>query len=342
MIIKKTLIMRLAVIGASGLVGNTIMKVLEERNFPVSEFIPVASKASVGKSIKFRKKSYKICSIKEALKLKPDIAIFSAGKTVSLEYAPKFAAQSCYVIDNSSAWRMNADIKLIVPEVNILMLNKEDYVISNPNCSTIQLVVVLWPLHKKYKIKRVIVSTYQSVSGSGASGINQLMQERQGKKPNNAAYPHQIDLNCIPHAGEFSENNYTEEEMKLLNESRKIMAIPDLQLSATAVRVPVIGGHSEAANIEFCNTPLIDEVRAILEKAPGVTVMDDIHKDLYPMPLISEGKNETFVGRIRKDLSCENAINLWITADNLRKGAATNAVQIAEYVSIHFVNNGKT
>jgi aspartate-semialdehyde dehydrogenase len=333
--------MRIAVVGASGLVGRTIIKVLEERKTPVTEFIPVASRSSYGKNIEFLGKEYSICSIEDAIRRKPDIVIFSAGKDISLKYAEKFAELDCYVIDNSSAWRMNPDKKLVVPEVNITVLDEDDRIIANPNCSTIQLLLVLWPLHKKYKLKRILISTYQSVTGSGAKGTNQLMCEREGIQAEAPAYPHQIDLNCIPHAGNFMENNYTDEEMKLLNESRKIMAIKDLKVSATAVRVPVLGGHSESVNIEFFNKPDVNEVKAILDKAPGVKVLDNPSANVYPMPVLSMDKDETFVGRIREDLSCENAINLWITADNLRKGAATNAVQIAEYVYNHFIKNGK-
>ena len=322
--------MKLAIVGATGLVGGTILKVLEELNFKYDELILVASKKSAGKIIKYQNKDYKITDIESAIIQKPDIAIFSAGKQTSLEYAPKFAEAGTYVIDNSSAWRMDSSKKLIVPEVNISALNKNDKIIANPNCSTIQLVVVLYPLHLRYGIKRVVVSTYQSVTGSGIKGVNQLFNERENTKSENPAYPHQIDLNCIPHGGAFLENDYTEEEMKLVNESAKIMGIPDLKLTSTVVRIPVLGGHSESVNIEFEKKPNINEIHNILKNAKGIILQDNPQNNEYPMPLKSQGRNETFVGRIRLDNSNENAINLWITADNLRKGAATNAVQIAE------------
>lgn len=329
--------MKLAIIGVTGLVGSTILKVLEERSFELDEIILVASSASVGKTVRYKERDYKVTDIETALSKKPDIAIFSAGKQVSLDWAPKFAKKGTYVIDNSSAWRMDADKKLIVPEVNIALLEPEDKIIANPNCSTIQLVIVLWPLHKKFGLKRIIVSTYQSVSGSGFKGINQLMDERNGKISENPAYPHAIDLNCIPQGGAFLDNGYTEEEMKLTNESRKILGLPDLMLTSTVVRVPVVGGHSESANIEFRKKPEINEVLEILNDSMGITVVDKPESSKYPMPVTSEGRNDTFVGRIRLDNSNEKAINLWITADNLRKGAATNAVQIAEYIYDNFI-----
>ena len=329
--------MKLAIIGATGLVGSTILKVLEERNFEFDDLILVASKSSLGKSITFKNKEFKIVDIEKALSERPDVVIFSAGKQISLEWVEKFAGNGSYVIDNSSAWRMNDNVKLIVPEVNIALLEPNDKIIANPNCSTIQLVVVLWPLHKKYKLKRVIVSTYQSVTGSGCKGLNQLMDERNGKVPENPAYPHNIDLNCIPHGGTFLENKYTEEEIKLTNESRKILGIPDLRLTSTVVRVPVTGGHSESVNIEFSRKPKLEEVYEILGNSMGIVVEDDPINNLYPMPVSSKDKDETFVGRIRIDNSNDKAINLWITADNLRKGAATNAVQIAEYIFDNFI-----
>ncbi len=330
--------MKLAIVGVTGMVGGAILKVLEEYKFQYDELIPVASERSAGKKINVGSKDYTVVSLQKAVEMKPDIAIFSAGKTVSLEWAQKFAKAGCYVIDNSSAWRMDEKIPLIVPEVNISILEKDDFIIANPNCSTIQLVVVLWPLHLKYGIKRVVVSTYQSVTGSGFKGLDQMVTERNGKNPENPAYPHQIDLNCIPHGGAFLENGYTEEEMKLVFESRKIMGIPDLKLTSTVVRVPVKGGHSEAVNIEFTTSPDLKQVKFILENALGVIVLDNPEKNEYPMPVHIEGKNETFVGLLRLDESCDKAINMWISADNLRKGAATNAVQIAEYICDNFIN----
>ena len=329
--------MRLAIIGISGLVGRTILKVLEEKNIETEELIPVASKSSINTTINFRGNDYKIIGIEEAVEKRPDIAIFSAGKNVSLEWAEKFAKNGTYLIDNSSAWRMQPDKKLIVPEVNIDILDKTDKIIANPNCSTIQLAVVLHPLHKKYKLKRLIVSTYQSVTGSGQAGINQLFAERKSEKTENPAYPHQIDLNCIPQGGCFLDNSYSEEEWKLINETPKILKIDNLKISSTVVRIPVLGGHSESVNIEFENKPDINEIFDILKASPGICVLDDTQKNVYPMPVISENKDEVFVGRIRADNSCENAVNLWITADNLRKGAATNAVQIAEYIYQKFI-----
>jgi aspartate-semialdehyde dehydrogenase len=332
--------MKLAIVGATGLVGQTVLKVLEERNFEIDELILVASESSVGKTISYKNKNFKVVSLETALASKPNIAIFSAGKTVSLEWAPKFAKAGTYVIDNSSAWRMDDNVKLIVPEVNIAILDKEDKIIANPNCSTIQLVVVLWPLHKKYKIKRVVVSTYQSVTGSGYKGIKQLMTERDGSKAENPAYPHNIDLNCIPHGGAFLENGYTEEEMKLVFESRKILGLPNLQLTSTVVRVPVLGGHSESVNIEFVYIPDIKYISFLLANSMGIIVQDNPLLNEYPMPRNSQNCDDTFVGRIRLDESNNKAINLWITADNLRKGAATNAVQIAEYIFDNFMMNG--
>ncbi len=329
--------MKLAVVGVTGMVGSAILKVLEEKKFEFDELIPVASASSVGKKIICNKKEYSVVSLEEGLGMKPDIAIFSAGKTVSLEWAPKFAKSGTFVIDNSSAWRMDNTVKLVVPEVNIALLEETDKIIANPNCSTIQLVVVLWPLHKKYGLKRVVVSTYQSVTGSGFKGFTQLMEERNGTIAANPAYPHKIDLNCIPHGGAFLENGYTEEEMKLVHESRKILGIQDLKLTSTVVRVPVTGGHSESVNIEFNKNINLSEIKNILASSAGIIVQDNPEDFEYPMPMNSENRNETFVGRVRLDESVENAINLWIVADNLRKGAATNAVQIAEYISDNFI-----
>lgn len=330
--------MKIAIVGATGLVGKTIFKVLEERDFHAEEVIAVASSKSIGKEIEFRKKKIIVCDFVSALEKKPQIAIFSAGKEVALEWAPKFAKIGCFVVDNSSAWRMFPDKKLIVPEVNIKELNKNDKIIANPNCSTIQLVVILWALHLKYELKRVIVSTYQSVSGSGYKGINQLSNERSGNVLEECTYPHQIDLNCIPHGGNFLENGYTEEEMKLTNESQKILGLMDLKITATVVRVPVIYGHSESVNIEFNKKPNVDEIKEILKNIDGVVEEDEPEKNLYPLAINAAGKNDIFVGRIRQDNSNDNAINLWIVSDNLRKGAATNAVQIAEYIRNHFLS----
>ncbi len=321
--------MKVAVIGATGLVGSTMIKVLEERNFPVTELIPVATATSVGKEVFFKGKPYKVVSVDTAISMKPDIALFSAGGSTSLEQAPRFAAAGITVIDNSSAWRMDPDKKLVVPEVNGDVLTASDKIIANPNCSTIQMVVALQPLHQKYKIKRIVVSTYQSVSGTGKKGVDQLMQEREGK--NDAqVYAHTIDLNILPHIDSFLENRYTKEEMKMVNETRKIMRSDSIAVTATTVRVPVKGGHSESVNVEFENEYELDDVFQLLRNAPGIIVEDDLSKNIYPMPLHAEGKDEVFVGRIRRDESQPRTLNLWIVADNLRKGAATNAVQIAE------------
>lgn len=328
--------MRLAVVGATGMVGTQIFKVLEELNFQFDELVPVASERSVGKKITCKGKEYTVVGLADAVAQKPDLAIFSAGKDVSLEWAPKFAATGTYVVDNSSAWRMHADKKLIVPEVNISELTADDHIIANPNCSTIQLMVALAPL-KKYGLKRLVISTYQSVSGSGFKGVNQLMCERAGKPVEKPAYPHQIDLNCLPHGGAFLDNGYTEEEMKLVNESRKILSLPNLLVTATVVRVPVVGGHSEAVNIEFEQKPDLQKIFADLKAAPGLVLQDNPQNNEYPMAINAKDKNDTYVGRVRLDESCENAINIWIVADNLRKGAATNAVQIAQYVQEKFL-----
>jgi aspartate-semialdehyde dehydrogenase len=324
--------MKIAVVGATGLVGSVMLKVLEERNFPVTELLPVASEKSVGKEIEFKGKKFKVVSMADAIAQKPAIALFSAGGSTSLEWAPKFAEVGTTVIDNSSAWRMDPSKKLIVPEINAHLLTKEDKIIANPNCSTIQMVVVLNPLHKKYKIKRIVVSTYQSVTGTGVKAVNQLMNERKGIK-GEMAYPYPIDLNVLPHIDVFLENGYTKEEMKMVNETKKIMGDDSIRVTATTVRIPVMGGHSESVNVEFEKDFDLTEVRNILQNAKGVIVKDDVKNLQYPMPLIdAHNRDEVFVGRIRRDESQPNTLNMWIVADNLRKGAATNAVQIAEYL----------
>jgi aspartate-semialdehyde dehydrogenase len=323
--------MKIAVVGATGLVGGEILKVLAERNFPVTELIPVASEKSVGKTIEFKGKSYKVHSVEDAIKAKPAIAIFSAGGSTSLALAPRFAEVGTTVIDNSSAWRMNPANKLIVPEINAHELTKEDKIIANPNCSTIQMVVALNPLHKKYGLKRVVVSTYQSVTGTGKAAVDQLMNERKGNTETKV-YPHPIDLNLIPHIDVFQDNGYTKEEMKMVNETKKILGDDSVKVTATTVRIPVIGGHSEAINAEFNEEFDLNEVTEILSKAPGVVVEDDVKSFKYPMPLNAHGKDEVFVGRIRRDETQAKTLNMWVVADNLRKGAATNAVQIAEYL----------
>jgi len=322
---------KIAVVGATGVVGSKILEILEERNFPVDEIIPVASKNSLNKSIRFKNKDIKVIDIDTAINAKPDIAIFSAGGSVSLEYATKFAEHGTFVIDNSSAWRMDKSKKLIIPEINANILTSDDKIIANPNCSTIQMLMVLAPLHKKYKINRLIISTYQSITGTGQKAITQHQNERNGIE-GEMIYPYKIDMNCLPHCDDFTENGYTKEEMKLVNETRKILDDNSIMISATAVRVPVVGGHSESINIEFEHDFDIAEIREILSKSDGVILQDDIANNIYPMPINSHNKDEVFVGRIRKDLSNEKAINLWIVADNIRKGAATNTVQIAEYL----------
>lgn len=327
--------MKIAVVGATGMVGQIILKVLEERNFPVTELIPVASEKSIGKKIKFKGTEFEIVSMQDALDQKPEIALFSAGGTTSLEFAPKFAALGTTVIDNSSSWRMEPNHKLIVPEINATILTKEDKIIANPNCSTIQLVMVLHPLNLKYDVKRVIVSTYQSVTGTGKNAVDQLNAEVAGNKNVAKVYPYEIFKNALPQCDVFAEDDYTKEEIKLMTEPKKIMGDDTFNITATAVRVPVQGGHSESVNIEFENDFDLDEVRAILSQTPGVIVLDDVKNNIYPMPLYSEGKDEVFVGRIRRDISQPKTLNLWIVADNLRKGAATNAVQIAEYLYEH-------
>ena len=321
--------MKIAVVGATGLVGTKMMQVLAERNFPVSEIIPVASERSIGKEIEFKGNKYKVCGMQDAINAKPAIAIFSAGGSTSLEWAPRFAEAGITVIDNSSAWRMDPGKKLVVPEVNGHVLEASDKIIANPNCSTIQMVVVLKPLHERFHIKRVVVSTYQSVTGTGVKAVTQLMNERNGIS-GEMAYKYPIDLNAIPHIDVFMENGYTKEEMKMVNETRKIMGDNTIMLTATCVRIPTMGGHSESVNITFEKDFDIAEVRAILSAAPGVVLQDDVSNFIYPMPLTAHDKDDTFVGRIRRDESLANSMNCWIVSDNLRKGAATNAVQIAE------------
>ena len=323
--------MKVAVVGATGLVGTKMLQVLEERNFPVTEIIPVASEKSIGKEIIFKNKKYKVVSADDAIAAKPSIAIFSAGGGTSLALAPKFAEAGITVIDNSSAWRMDPSKKLVVPEVNADVLKKEDKIIANPNCSTIQMVLVLNPLHKKYGIKRVVVSTYQSVTGTGVKAVQQMMNER-GNITGEMAYKYPIDKNAIPQIDVFTDNGNTKEEMKMVNETRKIIGDNSIQLTATCVRIPVMGGHSESVNIEFENDFNLDEVKKILSDSPGVVLQDDIENFVYPMPLTAHEKDETFVGRLRRDESQPNTLNCWIVSDNLRKGAATNAVQIAEWL----------
>ncbi|HWW40010.1 MULTISPECIES: aspartate-semialdehyde dehydrogenase [Pedobacter] len=324
--------MKVAVVGATGLVGTVMLKVLEERNFPLTELIPVASEKSVGKEITFKGKKYAVVNMDTAIGMKPDIALFSAGGDTSLKHAPRFAEAGTTVIDNSSAWRMDPSKKLVVPEVNADTLSIDDKIIANPNCSTIQMVVALKPLHDKYKIKRVVVSTYQSVTGTGVKAVEQLMNERKGITDGPMAYAYPIDLNVIPQIDVFQENGYTKEEMKMILETRKIMGDDSIRVTATTVRIPVMGGHSESVNIEFENDFDVNEVRELLAKTEGIIVVDDIANLKYPMPKDAHEKDEVFVGRIRRDESLPNTLNLWIVADNLRKGAATNAVQIAEYL----------
>jgi aspartate-semialdehyde dehydrogenase len=323
--------MKLAIVGATGLVGQEVLKVLEERQFLFDELYLVASAKSVGSKIKFKGKEYEIKSMEEVCKLAPDVAIFSAGGGTSLEWAPRFAEMGTVVIDNSSAWRMDPTKKLIVPEINGNLLTAEDRIIANPNCSTIQMVVALAPLHAAYKLKRIVVSTYQSVTGTGKDAVQQMMDERAGK-PAQKVYPHPIDMNALPHIDVFQDNGYTKEEMKMVNETRKILGDDTIGVTSTTVRVPTMGGHSEAVNVEFHKDFVLQDVRNLLTKAPGVIVQDEPKQNVYPMPLFAHGKDEVFVGRIRRDESQPNTLNLWIVADNLRKGAATNAVQIAEHL----------
>ena len=329
--LNSKIIMKVAVVGATGLVGGTMLKILEERNFPVTELIPVASERSVGHKVVFRGKEYSVVSAGTAIAMKPALALFSAGGSTSLELAPKFAAAGCRVVDNSSAWRMKEDIKLIVPEVNGHVLTKDDYIIANPNCSTIQMVMVLDPIHRKYGIKRVVVSTYQSVSGTGQKAVKELMEQRAGSKEHKV-YPHMIDLNVLPHIDVFQDNGYSKEEMKMSLETCKIMGDNDIKVTATTVRVPVVGGHSESVNIELLRDFDEGAIKELLSNQSGVVVVDNPSMNAYPMPIYAEGKDEVFVGRIRRDYSQPNTLNCWIVSDNLRKGAATNAVQIAKYL----------
>ncbi len=322
--------MKIAVVGATGLVGTKMIQVLEERNFPVTELIPVASEKSIGKEIIFKGKKYKVVGMQTAISIKPSVALFSAGGGTSLEWSPKFANAGITVIDNSSAWRMDPTKKLIVPEINADELSINDKIIANPNCSTIQMVVALNPLHKKYKIKRIVVSTYQSVTGTGVKAVNQLMNERKGIK-GEMAYPYTIDLNVIPQIDVFTENGYTKEEMKMVNETKKIMGT-SIRVTATTVRIPVMGGHSESVNVEFENEFDLNDIRELLQNAQGVVLVDDVKNLKYPMPIDAHNKDEVFVGRLRRDETQAKTLNLWIVSDNLRKGAATNAVQIAEYL----------
>ncbi|MEI6086426.1 MAG: aspartate-semialdehyde dehydrogenase [Bacteroidota bacterium] len=323
--------MKVAVVGATGLVGTKMLQVLEERNFPVSEIVPVASERSVGKEVIFKGKSYKVVSMDDGIAAKPAVAIFSAGGGTSLEWAPKFAAAGIRVIDNSSAWRMDPTKKLVVPEVNASVLTADDYIIANPNCSTIQMVVALQPLHSKYKIKRVVVSTYQSVTGTGKKAVDQLFNERKGIE-GEMAYKYPIDLNVIPQIDVFLDNGYTKEEMKMVKETNKIMQDDSIRVTATTVRIPVVGGHSESVNVEFENEFDLEEVKALLAAAPGIILQQDDANQIYPMPLWAHEKDEVFVGRLRRDETQDKTLNMWIVSDNLRKGAATNAVQIAEYM----------
>lgn len=329
--------MKIAVIGATGMVGQEMLKVLEERNIEMDALLPAASEKSVGKKVVFKGKEIAVISMQDAVDARPEIAIFSAGGSVSKEWAPKFAEVGTTVIDNSSAWRMEPNIPLVIPEVNGHLIQANDKIIANPNCSTIQLLMVLSPLHKKYGIKRVVVSTYQSITGTGVKAVAQMEAERKGLKAE-MAYPYPIDENCLPHCDDFTENGYTKEEMKLTNETKKILD-PKIEVTATAVRVPVVGGHSEAVNISFENAFDLEDVRKLLHDTPGIVVKDNPTSNVYPMPVFSKGKDDVFVGRIRKDFSAENTLNLWIVADNLRKGAATNAVQIADLVMGKFMKN---
>ena len=326
--------MRVAVVGVTGMVGNVMLEVLAEHNFPVTELIPVASEKSVGKKITFKGTEYTVIGLQQAVSLKPDIALFSAGASVSKEWAPKFAQVGTTVVDNSSAWRMDETKKLIIPEINADVLTKDDKIIANPNCSTIQMLVALAPLQKKYGIKRVVVSTYQSITGTGVKAVRQLENEYKGEK-GEMAYHYQIHRNAIPHCDVFEENGYTKEEMKLVRETKKILRDDSIAVTATAVRIPVVGGHSEAVNVELKSEFDINEVRALLAQSAGIKVQDNTDTNTYPMPLYAHGKDDVFVGRIRRDESQPNTLNLWVVADNLRKGAATNTIQIAEYLIAH-------
>ena len=328
--------MKIALVGATGMVGNVMLEVLAERNLPITELLLVASERSVGKEIPFKGKTLKVIGLETAVAAKPAIALFSAGGDTSLEWAPKFAAIGTVVIDNSSTWRMDPSKKLIVPEINGNELTSKDKIIANPNCSTIQMVMALAPLHKAYKIKRLVISTYQSITGTGVKAVEQLNNETQGKK-GVMAYPYPIHKNAIPHCDVFLENDYTKEEMKLVHETHKILGDDTMGITATAIRIPVVGGHSEAVNIEFGNPFEISDIRKLLHNTPGIVVQDNPETNTYPMPIYAEGKDDVFIGRIRRDTSHPNAVNLWIVADNLRKGAATNTVQIAEYLIANFL-----
>jgi aspartate-semialdehyde dehydrogenase len=323
--------MKLAVVGATGLVGSEILEVLDEHNFPYDELLLVASERSVGKQIEYKGKTHTVIGLADAVAAKPEIAIFSAGGSTSLEWAPRFAEAGTTVVDNSSAWRMDPSKKLVVPEINAKELSKEDKIIANPNCSTIQMVLALEPLRQRYGIKRVVVSTYQSVTGTGKAAVDQMMAERAGEEPE-MVYPYKIDMNVLPHIDVFQPNGYTKEEMKMINETKKIFSDNGIAVTATTVRIPTMGGHSESVNVEFKTDFDLGEVRDLLTKTPGVVVQDDPEKLLYPMPIHAHKKDEVFVGRLRRDESQANTLNMWIVADNLRKGAATNAVQIAEYL----------
>ncbi len=326
--------MKVAVVGATGLVGSQMLAVLAERRFLLTELLPVASARSVGQTVTYQNKLYTVISMDEAIAQRPDIAIFSAGGATSLEFAPKFAAVGTTVIDNSSAWRMNPDHRLVVPEINARVLTEDDKIIANPNCSTIQMVVALAPLHRKYRVERIVVATYQSVTGTGKAAVDQMMNERAGKD-GPTVYPHPIDLNVLPHIDVFFDNGYTKEEMKMVNETRKIFGDDSIRVTATAVRVPTVGGHSEAVNVEFAEEFDLDEVRQLLADAPGVVVQDDVQRNVYPMPINAHNRDEVFVGRLRRDETQPKTLNMWVVSDNLRKGAATNAVQIAEYLVEH-------
>ena len=323
--------MKVAVVGATGMVGRMMLKVLEERNFPVDQLFPAASERSTGKEVLFRGKPVKVISVMEAVEARPDVALFSAGAAVSKEWAPVFAENGTVVIDNSSAWRMEKEIPLVVPEINASVITKKDRIIANPNCSTIQMLIALAPLHREYKIKRLVISTYQSVTGTGVRAVTQLENERQGLS-GEMAYPYPIDKNCLPQCDVFVDNGYTKEEMKLVNETHKILGDDEIRVTATAVRVPVTGGHSESVNIEFEREFELTKIRELLSEAPGLILYDDPSEKKYPMPIIAHDRDEVFVGRIRRDFSQERSLNIWVVADNIRKGAATNAVQIGEHM----------
>lgn len=326
--------MRVAVVGVTGMVGNVMLEVLKEHNFPVTELIPVASEKSIGKKINFKGKEYSVIGLEQAVSLKPDVALFSAGASVSKEWAPRFAQVGTTVVDNSSAWRMDKTKKLVIPEINADVLTKDDKIIANPNCSTIQMLVALAPLQAKYGIKRIVVSTYQSITGTGVKAVRQLENEYKGEK-GEMAYHYPIHRNAIPHCDVFEDNGYTKEEMKLVRETKKILRDDTIAVTATAVRIPVVGGHSESINVELKTDFSIDEVRALLAQSAGIKVQDNTDTNTYPMPIYAHGKDEVFVGRIRRDESQANTLNLWVVADNLRKGAATNTIQIAEYLIAH-------